>query len=295
MKTRLSRLLVGAMGLLMAAATLAPSIARADIKLTTIDANRSYVLFCYHFNPCKIDFCILRIIDKTGATASTSAFFQQNNPCPTAPAGSQVVGWAGFTAGVAGCSADGIGPASAGPAKLNGAYATTPDTLSDSLRVAITPTSGTVLTLGINGYAKHKNPADADQFRGAMSTLSVLVYPDSANAKAGTNVISTGIMRFGPGNQRIVFGNLWSPSDFTAITPFGDGNDSQVATNGVLTKPVTVPNSATAVVVVSVDPVIGASDRVLPASNPQWLGLLAALLIGSATWLLTKRRREELA
>jgi hypothetical protein len=175
-------------------------------------------------------------------------------------------------------------PAKAGLRSGPGSLAAADARLRDSLGINVVRGAGQV-TISINGFARHYNPAAAPN--GGVSKISVTVYPDSNSAKAGTGAVpnGTGEMRFFGTSKMIVTG-FFNPGDFTAPTAVGDS--TQIATVPGLQKVVNVPNSARACIRIHVDP--DAENGVLPAASPPGMALLASLLVGAGLFVVARGR-----
>jgi hypothetical protein len=292
-----SRLFIGVIGLAVAGLTLAPTIAGARTHIFEGFPGTAITYGFYQF-PCAAP---LRfpgtptILNAPGFGPNPSLYFSGLIASPAGCPGSFAYMIASIPApGAAWTVGRVIGAGNAGlVAKLPSTTATTPDTLQDSLFVSVNRGTPGQVTLSITGYAKHLNPAAAPN--GAVSRLTVAVYPDTTSAKNETGAIASGEMRFA-GSASRTFSGFFTASDFTTPAVIGDGNDFIVSTTPGLQKVVTVPNAATAVVDIVVDPEgFTVPTGGAPASNPALLVALASLLLGGATWLLLKRNRADLA
>jgi len=281
-----SNLLTGIVVLAVAAATLAPSVAQAKLRVWAVSASTAIVWGGTYQFPCMGSPLPMPV--RFIGNPTPTYFFNAFNPCSAPDNTGIVVATASYVGTTTGCNILMLPVASASfKANMPGTYATTPDSIQDDLRVSKAVTGANQITITITGFARHINAEQGATIDRSLSRLRVAVYPDTASATAQTSLITSGEMTFYGNSTKQLSSGIFSSGDFTLST-VGDGNDFQLTYTGAPKVVNGITNPAAAVVTAELGPTFLGS-RSVPASNPWLLSLLSVLLLGGASWLLVKR------
>jgi hypothetical protein len=266
--------------LAFAATTLMPSLAGAHVRTWQVSTTQAIVTGSYQYQ-CMTSALAL----PTGTITNGGAAYTQSpvNSCTGSGSTGRLTASASWSGGTPGVSCL-LLPVSAAGLKANlPQTAAVTDTIQDSLSVAVNRSVVNQVTLTLAGFAKHMNPSNT----GPVSRLRVFVYKDSSGARADTGLVASGEAVLN--DTTATYSGILNAGDFTLTSsgPVGYNHDYALTYTGG-TKVVTGVNKDNATVVVELDPA-AAAEPSLPAANPFLLAILAALLLGGASWLLMKR------
>src|SRR5262249_20891574 len=133
----------------------------------------------------------------------------------------------------------------------------------------------------------------------SIAELRVIVYPSQAAADGDVNTDGFGSSFYG---RAVLEEGAGVPTGLSTLGGFTnadfivqDQGSSKLTLRPIagLTKVVTVPNAATAVVVVFGDP--RSVNRPVPATSPIGLVLLTLALLGSGVWVMRNNRKASVA
>ena len=188
-----------------------------------------------------------------------------------------------------------VGNANPGSAGLGTEAVGDTSVARDSLKISI-GRSGTTVT--INGFVGFlRNNIGALKALDTRNTITLAVYPDSTTAYADANHTGQGANFFGQvqliktqKTDRLVMSGGFGPTDF--VLTQGTLQNQAVPAGG-LSKVITVPNAANAMVAITADPKVGSAA--VPGASPVGLALLSLLMLGGGVWFLSTRNRQRLA
>jgi hypothetical protein len=188
--------------------------------------------------------------------------------------------------------------AAGGSPTLGTAAAGDTSVVRDSVGITVGGSGTTVTISNFTGFMR--NTVGQTAAFNMRNTLILAVYPSEAAANADENRTGAGASFFGKvellksrNADRMNISGGFNPTDFVR-TSSADENSATPAPG--LTKNVTVPSAASAVVVLLGDPRTGSlAGDALPGASPVGLALLSLLLAGIGLRLVSERHRRSMA